>query len=122
MNLRMDHMNINTIDLNKSLAFYKEAFSLKEVRRNEAKDGRFIIVYLTDVDAAFQLEITWLKDRTEPYDLSDNEIHLCFRTDDYEAALAHHKAMGVVSLENDSMGIYFVEDPDGYWVEIAPEK
>lgn len=122
MVLRMDHMNINTLDLEKSLAFYMDAFDLKVVRRHEDKDGRFKLVYLTDASGVFQLEITWLKDRSEPYDLSDNEIHLCFRTDDIKASLARHRAMGVVSMENESMGVYFVADPDGYWVEVAPEK
>lgn len=122
MIFRMDHMNINTIELDKSLSFYKEAFGLQEIRRNEAKDGSFILVYLTDEPKAFILEITWLADRKDPYDLDDSEIHLCFRVDDYDAALKKHKEMGIVCMENDKMGIYFVEDPDGHWVEVAPER
>lgn len=122
MIFRMDHMNINTIDLEKSLAFYKEAFGLTEIRRNEAKDGSFILVYLNDQPKSFILEITWLANRNEPYDLDDSEIHLCFRVDDYESALKKHKEMGIVCMENEKMGIYFVEDPDGHWVEVAPER
>ena len=122
MVVSMDHMNINTMNLEQSLQFYKDAFDLEEVRRSAAKDGSHIIVYLTDQPKAFTLEITWLRDRSEPYDLSDNEIHLCFRTDDYEAALKRHRDMGVVSMENEQMGVNFVEDPGGDWVEIAPER
>jgi lactoylglutathione lyase len=122
MKMRMDHMNINTIDLEKSLAFYRDAFDLKEVSRIAPDHGEFILAYLTDGVSGFRLEITWLAERKEPYNLDDNEIHLCFRTDDYEAALKKHKEMGIVAMENDEMGIYFVEDPDGYWVEVVPER
>jgi lactoylglutathione lyase len=116
------HNNINVIDLDRSLAFYKEALGLEDVKRHEAKDGSFILVYLGDGTTAHRLELTWLKDRKEPYDLGDNEIHLAFTVDDYDAAFAKHKAMGVVCYENPGMGIYFIEDPDGYWLEVIPEK
>lgn len=122
MKFEMVHMNINTMDLEKSDRFYREALGLKEKRRKEAADGSYILVYYVDFNDNFELEITWLRDRKEPYDLEDNEIHLCFRVEDYEAALEFHREMGVVSLENESMGVYFIEDPDGYWIEIAPYR
>jgi lactoylglutathione lyase len=122
MRFTFAHNNLNVLDLGKSLAFYKEALGLAEVRRHEAKDGRFTLVYLGDGETSHLLELTWLRDRTAPYDLGDNEIHLAFKVDDYAAALAKHKAMGVVCFENAGMGIYFIEDPDGYWLEIVPEK
>ena len=43
---------------------------------------------------------------------------MAFTVDDYAAAHAHHEEMGVICYENPSMGIYFIEDPDGYWLEI----
>lgn len=116
------HNNLNVFDLEKSLSFYKEALGLAEVRRHQAKDGSFTLVYLGDGRTTHLLELTWLRDRKEPYNLGDNEIHLACKVDDYAAALAKHKAMGVVCFENASMGIYFIEDPDGYWLEIVPEK
>ncbi|NLJ70949.1 MAG: lactoylglutathione lyase [Clostridiaceae bacterium] len=122
LDLRMAHMNINTMDLEKSDKFYRENLGLKEVRRKEAKDGSYILVYYTDSNDFFELEITWLRDRKEPYDLEDNEIHLCFRTAEYEKALAFHREQGVVVFENEGMGVYFIEDPDGYWIEIAPYR
>jgi len=122
MRFTFAHNNLNVLDLGKSLAFYKEALGLEEVRRHEAKDGSFILVYLGDGKTAHLLELTWLRDRGEPYNLGDNEIHLAFKVDDYAAALAKHKAMGAVCFENAAMGIYFIEDPDGYWLEIVPEK
>jgi lactoylglutathione lyase len=122
MKFTFAHNNLNVLDLGKSLAFYKEALGLEEVRRREAKDGAFILVYLGDGRTTHLLELTWLRDRTAPYDLGDNEIHLAFKVDDFAAALARHEAMGVVCFENAAMGIYFIEDPDGYWLEIVPEK
>ena len=116
------HNNVNVFDLDRSLAFYKEALGLAEVRRIAAKDGSFLIVYLGDGRSAHRLELTWLRDRTEKYDLGDNEIHLAFRTDDYDGAFRKHKEMGVVCYENPTMGIYFIEDPDGYWIEILPQS
>jgi lactoylglutathione lyase len=116
------HNNINVFHLHKSLIFYKSALGLEEVRRHEAKDGSFILVYLGDGRTAHRLELTWLRDRQEPYDLGDNEIHLAFTVDDYVAAHSHHEEMGVICYENPSMGIYFIQDPDGYWLEILPEK
>ena len=122
MRFTFAHNNINVLDLEKSLAFYKEALGLLEIRRHEAKDASFVLVYLGDGRSPHRLELTWLRDRKAPYDLGDNEIHLAFTVDDYPAALAQHKEMGVVCFENAAMGIYFIEDPDGYWLEIVPEK
>lgn len=122
MRFNFAHSNINVLYLGRSLSFYKEALGLEEVRRKEAKDGSFILVYLGDGRTPHQLELTWIRDRKEPYDLGDNEIHLAFTVDDYDAALSKHKGMGVVCFENADMGIYFIEDPDGYWLEVLPER
>lgn len=115
-----NHFNFNVLDLKKSLKFYEEALGLKEVRRKEAEDGSFILVYLGDGKSSFTLELTWLKERTEKYDLGEEEFHLAFTTDHYEEAYRKHKEMGVILFENPEMGIYFIGDPDGYWIEIVP--
>ena len=112
------HNNINVLDLENSLAFYKQALGLVENRRWD--DPGVTLVYLGDGHSQHQLELTWLKDRTEPYDLGDNEIHLAFEVDDYDAAHALHKRMDCICYENDAMGLYFINDPDGYWIEIMP--
>ena len=65
---------------------------------------------------------TWLADRAEAYDLGENEFHLAFTVDDYAAAHALHKEMGCICFENEAMGIYFIADPDGYWLEIVPAR
>jgi lactoylglutathione lyase len=116
----INHNNFNVRDLQKSLAFYKEALGLKEIRRKQAADGSFILVFLGDGQTPHQLELTWLKERKEPYNLGDNEFHLAFQVDDYEAAYQLHQKMGCICYENKDMGIYFIEDPDGYWLEIIP--
>jgi lactoylglutathione lyase len=88
----------------------------------EPPDKSFTLVFLGDGKTSHRLELTWLKERTEPYNLGDNEFHLALVVDDYAAAFKRHKDMGIVCYENPTMGIYFIEDPDGYWVEIIPEK
>ncbi len=120
MKFTMIHYNINVTDLEKSQAFYSEALGLKEARRINAPDNTFVIVYLEDDTHSFQLELTWLRDHEGTYNLGDEEFHLAFRTDDFQAAHAKHEAMGCIKYENPDMGIYFITDPDGYWLEVVP--
>ncbi len=115
-----NHFNFNVLDLERSLKFYDEALGLRPVREKNAEDGSFKLVFLGDGVTGFQLELTWLRDRTEPYDLGEQEFHLAFKTEDMEAAHALHEKMGCICFENPKMGIYFIEDPDGYWIEIIP--
>lgn len=122
MKFTFNHNNINVLDIEKSIGFYKEALGLSEARRHEAADGSFILSFLGDGTTPHKLELTWLKDRNEPYNLGDNESHIAFSVDDFKAAYQHHKDMGCICYENTSMGIYFIEDPDGYWVEIIPQR
>ena len=120
---RFDHFNFNVLDLDRSIRFYEKALGLKEVRRKEAVDGSFIFVYMGEEKTGFQLELTWLRDRKEPYDLGEGEFHLCMRVPgDYDAVRAYHKQMECVCYENTDMGLYFISDPDGYWIEILPER
>ena len=101
MKFQMIHENLNVADLERSLRFYSEALDLHEV-------------------GEFELELTWLKDHPQPYDLGECEFHLAFRADDFDAAHKKHEEMGCICFENEAMGIYFIEDPDGYWLEILP--
>ena len=119
---RFDHFNFNVLDLERSIRFYEKALGLKEVRRMEAPDGSFILVYMGEEKTGFLLELTGLRDRKEPYDLGEGEFHLCMRVPgDYDAVRAYHKQMDCVCYENTDMGLYFISDPDGYWIEILPE-
>ena len=118
--LTFNHFNFNVSDLDASLRFYKNALDLEPVRRKEAEDGSFVLVYLGDGKTDFRLELTWLRDHPQKYNLGECEFHLALQAADYEAAYARHKAMGCVCFENPAMGIYFINDPDGYWIEIIP--
>ena len=120
MGFQMIHENYNVFDLQKSLEFYEKALGLHEVRRKEAQDGSFIIVYVSDGKSEFELELTCMRDMKRQYNLGDCEFHLAFRADDYEAAHRLHEEMGCICFENPQMGIYFIQDPDGYWLEIVP--
>ena len=122
MKFQFAHNNFNVLNLEKSLAFYREALGLEEVRRREAADGSFILVFLGDGVTPHQLELTWMKDRHEPYNLGDNDFHLAFRVDDFDEAHRLHEKMGCICFENKKMGIYFINDPDDYWLEIIPQK
>ena len=123
--LHFDHYNINVADRERSLEFYEKALGLKPVGENNAADGSFTITYLGDGETGFRLELTCLKDHPQNYDLGESETHLALRLNagqKYEDILAYHKEMGVVCFENPGMGIYFIEDPDGYWIEILRPK
>ncbi|MBQ6371144.1 MAG: VOC family protein [Firmicutes bacterium] len=122
MKFKMIHENYNVSDLQASLDFYEKALGLTEKRRKTAEDGSFIIVYVGNDNADFELELTWLKEHPQKYDIGEEEFHLAFRTDDYDAAHKMHEEMGCICFENPSMGIYFIKDPDGYWLEIVPER
>ncbi len=117
---KFTHYNINVLDLEKSLNFYEQALNLKEQRRVENEN--FTLVYLTDNKTEFTLELTHLKERKEPYNLGENEFHLAFTTENFENSYKKHKEMNCICYENKEMGIYFITDPDNYWIEIIPNK
>ncbi|MFI3254195.1 MAG: VOC family protein [Eubacteriales bacterium] len=121
--ITFNHFNFNVFDLEKSLGFYKEALNLTPIREKEAEDGSFKIVYLGDEDGSkFCLELTWMRDRSEPYNLGDLEYHLALTSTDYEETFKKHQEMDCVAFENKKMGIYFITDPDGYWIELVPVR
>ena len=113
------HNNINVFDLEKSVDFYQKALGLSITKEKEADDGSFKLVFLGDNSTSHLLELTWLRDMDRPYNLGDNEIHLAMHVDNMEEAHAFHKEMGFICFDNEAMGVYFIEDPDGYWIEIC---
>ena len=117
-----NHFNFNVLDLERSLKFYDEALGLKPVRTLDAEDGSFKLIYLGDGKTDFTLELTWLRDRKEAYNLGDLEYHLALETDDMEADHKKHEELCVIFYENHDMWIYFISDPDVYWIEIIPKK
>jgi lactoylglutathione lyase len=94
---------------------------MEVIKRKKAGDGSFELAFLSDGISDCQIELTWLRDKDTPYDLGDNETHIAFTVDDYNKAYSLHKEMNCICYENKEMGIYFIEDPDGYWLEIIPK-
>ena len=120
MNFKMVHENYNVADLERSIAFYEKALGLHEKRR---KNGNgFIIVFMGNDSSDFELELTWLEEHPQNYNLGECEFHLAFRTENFDAAHKLHEEMGCICFENPKMGIYFIQDPDGYWLEIVPSR
>ena len=122
MKFRFNHYNINVMDLDANIKFFQDALGLKIVRTYEPGDNSFKLVYMTDDLGHFQIELTWLADRDEPYDLGDEEFHVAFTVDDFDGAYKKHSEMGCIIYDNTAMGIYFIGSPDGYWFEIVPGK
>lgn len=121
MKFTFAHNNINVVDLERSVEFYKKALGLEVVREKVSSDGSYKLIFMSDGVTDHKLELTWLRDLgKDAYDLGDNEIHLAFLVDDMEAAHALHSEMGCICFENPKVGVYFIEDPDGYWTEILP--
>ena len=80
MSFKMIHENYNVSDLDRSIKFYNDALDLHEVRRKTTDD--FIIAYLSNDSSDFELELTWLKEHPQAYDLGECEFHLAFKADD----------------------------------------
>lgn len=121
MSFRFNHFNFNVLDLERSLKFYDEALGLKPVREKDMNNAH--LVFVGDGQTGFTLELTGLFDRTAPYDLGEGEFHLALESDDIDADYERHKAMGIVCQEQKKPGgFYFIEDPDGYWIEIIHKR
>ncbi len=117
-----NHVKFTVLDLERSVKFYEEALGLKEVRRKEGSDGSYINLFMGDSGTGFQIELTWNKGREKPYDLGEECFHVALTSDDMEASHALHEKMGCIAFENKGLGVYFITDPDGYWIEIIPVR
>lgn len=122
MKFTMVHTNINVLNLEESIKFFEDALNMKVERTFKHPEGNFVLTYLGDGKSDCQIELTWLRDRKEAYSHGDNDLHIAFVVEDFEKAYKKHKEMGCVCYENIAMGIYFIKDPNGYWIEIIPAK
>ena len=116
------HRCIHVLDIEKSIAFYEKALGLHVVRTMKPEDGSWSNTFMAIEDGGFEVELTWNRGRTEPYENGGRDTHLAFCVDDIDAYRRLHEEMGCVCFVNERMGIYFIEDPDGCWLEILPER
>ncbi|EBY7415825.1 VOC family protein [Ochrobactrum sp. BTU1] len=118
------HTMIRVLDEEKSVSFYDQAFGLKIAERIDFES--FTLVYLRNDEADFEVELTINKGRTEPYDLGDGYGHLAFVVDELDAEHARFTGLGfkvgkLVDFKNGDVQVarfFFVEDPDGYKIEV----
>lgn len=118
------HSMIRVLDEARSVAFYHEAFGLEVADRIEFDD--FTLVYLSNDEATFELELTINKGTRPPYDLGNGYGHLAFSVDDLEAEHARFQAAGfgprnLVDFKHGGVTLarfFFVQDPDGYQIEV----
>lgn len=121
---RMVHSMVRVRDEARSLAFYREAFGLGIADRLDF--DTFTLIYLSNPETAFELELTVNKDRTEAYDLGDGYGHLAVVVDDLDAEHARFTEAGLnprklVDFQHDGATLarfFFVADPDGYQIEV----
>lgn len=123
---KMLHTCLRVENLEKSIAFYQEAFGFKELRRKDFPDYQFTIVYLGLDDDDYELELTYNYDHG-PYVIGDGYAHIALSTPDLEALHAQHSQAGyevtdLKGLPGNAPNYYFVKDPDGYKVEVIREK
>ena len=121
MQFKYTHTSIMVLDLERSLKFYEETFGLTPKREILAEDGSYKLIFLGEETTNFRLELAWFRDRKEPYNLGDNNLHchVGFLVDDYDAAHKKHSEMGCITHDEPERGIYFIADPDGYWMEVV---
>jgi lactoylglutathione lyase len=118
------HSMIRVLDEARSVDFYRRAFGLDVAQRLDFPD--FTLVYLSNPETDFELELTVNKGRTEPYQLGDGYGHLAFSVDDLDAEHARLTAEGLAprKLVDFAPGgeviarFFFIADPDGYQIEV----
>ena len=118
------HMMLRVLDEERSVRFYKDALNLDVAQRLEFDE--FTLLYLSNAEADFELELTVNKDRAAPYDLGDGYGHLALCVDDLDGEHARLSAAGldprnIVEFKRDGdllARFFFLQDPDGYKIEV----
>lgn len=118
------HSMIRVLDEARSLAFYETAFGLTVAERLDFET--FTLVYLSNPESTFEVELTINKGRTEPYNLGDGYGHLAVSVDDADAEHARMLAAGLAPRKLVDFApagsviarFFFIADPDGYQIEV----
>ena len=118
------HSMIRVLEEDRSVNFYDKAFGLKIADRLDFEN--FTLVYLSNPESEFELELTINKDQTEPYELGNGYGHLAVSVDDLDAEHARFEKEGLEprKLVEFAPGgtriarFFFVADPDGYQIEV----
>ncbi len=127
MEYKLLHSCIRVMDLEKSVDFYKNALGLVETERLDYPEDEFTLVYLSDADKNFELELTYNYNPEKPYVIGDGYSHLAVSSTDLEASREKHIEMGyevteLMGLPGSPPKFYFLTDPDGYEVEVIRAK
>lgn len=127
MKVKMLHVCIRVMNLEESEKFYKEAIGLVETRRKDFPEHGFTLLYLSDEEKKYELELTYNYDQKEPYAIGNGYSHIAVAVEDLEAAREKHIEMGyevtkLSGLPGTVPSFYFVTDPDGYRVEMIRAK
>lgn len=127
MKSKLLHTCLRVKDLEASLKFYKDAIGLVESSRKDFPENKFTLVYLTDQDGNYEIELTYNYDTKEPYEIGNGFSHIAVSMSDLEGARDKHKEMGyevsdLSGLPGEKPRYYFVTDPDGYRVEVIRES
>ncbi|MDW7662331.1 MAG: VOC family protein [Bacillota bacterium] len=123
MKYSMLHTCLRVMDLEKSLAFYKNALGFRETKRRDFPEHEFTLVFLTDESGHYEIELTYNYNPEKPYVIGNGFSHLAVGTSDLEASHKNHELMGykvskLMGLPGEEPRYYFVTDPDGYEVEV----
>jgi lactoylglutathione lyase len=118
------HSMIRVLDEARSLAFYEQAFGLKTADRLDFES--FTLIYLSNPESTFELELTVNKGRAEPYTLGDGYGHLAVSVADVDAeharltnaGLAPRKLVDFAPAGSVIARFFFIADPDGYQIEV----
>lgn len=122
------HTMIRVLDEARSVSFYDKAFGLKVAERLDFPN--FTLVYLSNEETPFEIELTINKGRTTSYEMGDGYGHVAFTVDDLDREHARFRAAGlsprdIVEFNRDGRlfaRFFFVEDPDGYKIEVLQRR
>lgn len=92
------------------------------LREMGPEDGSWTNTFMGNDGVPFEIELTWNRGRVEPYENGGKDTHIAFVVDDFDAAHELHEKMGCIIRENPRMGLYFIADPEGQWIEILPAR